>query len=109
MIFGTLGANMDDAKGLYICSIIVHLTEGCTEKTHVRRVIQDKIAIFSHFIPLGQIHWVSRILALWLLPSDMNEAALILDTRSILFVLLAPRACDPYRRTHFCWTLAFGS
>ena len=40
--------------------------------------------------PIRPIHWVSRILALWLLPSDMNEAALILDTCNIFFDPLAP-------------------
>jgi hypothetical protein len=40
-------------------------------------------------LPTRPIHWVSGILALWLLPSDLDEAAFGLDTCNILFVLLA--------------------
>ena len=36
------------------------------------------------------IHWVSRILGLWLLPADLYEALLILNAYNTLFIFLAP-------------------
>lgn len=40
--------------------------------------------------PTRPIHRVSRIPALWLLPSDPDESALDLNACNIIFVLLAP-------------------
>jgi hypothetical protein len=89
MIFGTPGTNIDDAKALLVigCSMIMCQRlhrEHSREEGDTRQNSDIQL-----LLPARPIDWVSRILALCLLPSDLDEAALILDACNILFDLLA--------------------
>jgi hypothetical protein len=90
MIFGTPGANIDDAKGLGIHLFNHHVPYGRLHRENSRE--EGDTGQNGDIQPLPSIwpiHWVSRILGLWLLPSDLDEAPLGLDTCNILFIFLA--------------------